>query len=568
MPARERERVGLVGAHDARAGGLGEELVERLDDGGEVAVAVEVVGFDVGDHHQLGGELDEGAVALVGLDDEPRAPRPTPTPLPRPWRSPPTRKLGCSPPAPAASASIEVVVVLPCVPETAAVRRVAQIAASTSARLDTRMPRRRASASSGLRSVMAVDTATSSASPRLAASWPTCTTTPSARSRSSAGDGRRSEPDTRWPIATRIVAIADMAAPPTPTTCTRHRSCEVERGGRRLRHGRGPRARSAIAPAASGRARCWSASPMPLPALGVVEQRVELVGEPFGRELGVGDDHGGIGVGQPPGVAGLVVAGDVGRRHEHRREAGGRHLEAHRRSGAEDADVRRGQRGGHGGLVLDLLVHEAALGQFGGGGADVVPVAAADDVADRHHRAVGPAFGQPDGGVVDRAGPERATGDEHDPPILGELEGPAGGDHAGRRTVDGRHLGADRVAGDGRSRAAGSPERPRPRPGRTARRTGWPRRDGCSARRRRSGSATARPRRRTGTTRSRRGQARPWVAGAAAARWRYRRRAGCPTTAATLAKVKRRWMPRPGRRVCSTPAAGTRSASTPRAAPT
>ena len=44
---------------------------------------------------------------------------------------------------------MEAVVVFPCVPDTARQRRVAQMAASISERATTRMPRARASASSG-----------------------------------------------------------------------------------------------------------------------------------------------------------------------------------------------------------------------------------------------------------------------------------------------------------------------------------------------------------------------------------------------------------------------------------
>ena len=56
------------------------------------------------------------------------------------------------------------VVVLPCVPATATVRRVEQMAASVWARRSTGIPRRRASATSGLVSRTALDTVTASTS--------------------------------------------------------------------------------------------------------------------------------------------------------------------------------------------------------------------------------------------------------------------------------------------------------------------------------------------------------------------------------------------------------------------
>ncbi len=51
--------------------------------------------------------------------------------------------------------------------------------------------------------------------------WPTCTSTPSARSRSREPEVCRSLPDTRWPIVASTVAIALIPAPPMPTMCTR-----------------------------------------------------------------------------------------------------------------------------------------------------------------------------------------------------------------------------------------------------------------------------------------------------------------------------------------------------------
>src|SRR5205085_2655744 len=66
----------IVSAHDARRGRAGEEPSEGLLDGGGRAVVVEVVGLDAGDDADVDGELEERAVALVGLDDEPLTVRP------------------------------------------------------------------------------------------------------------------------------------------------------------------------------------------------------------------------------------------------------------------------------------------------------------------------------------------------------------------------------------------------------------------------------------------------------------------------------------------------------------
>ena len=88
------------------------------------------------------------------------------------------RKVGSAPAAMSAAAAIELVVVLPCVPATATVSRSPASSASMRARGHTGIPRRRASTSSGLVSGIAVETTTTSGSPRLAASWPMCTVMP------------------------------------------------------------------------------------------------------------------------------------------------------------------------------------------------------------------------------------------------------------------------------------------------------------------------------------------------------------------------------------------------------
>ena len=141
-----------------------------------------------------------------------RAPEPTW------WTSPPTMKLGASPADASIMASIDVVVVLPCVPATASVSARAQIDASMPARRSTGMPRRAASASSTLSDGTAVDAVTASTPRTSAGSCPTWTSTPTPRRRSRTALSRVSLPDTRWPMPASTSAMGFMPGPPTPTT--------------------------------------------------------------------------------------------------------------------------------------------------------------------------------------------------------------------------------------------------------------------------------------------------------------------------------------------------------------
>ena len=86
------------------------------------------------------------------------------------------------------------------------------------ARVSTGIPVRRAASSSRFDAGMAVEAVTASTPATCAASWPTWTVTPAARSRSSTGSSRRSLPDTSWPISASVSAMALMPGPPTPTT--------------------------------------------------------------------------------------------------------------------------------------------------------------------------------------------------------------------------------------------------------------------------------------------------------------------------------------------------------------
>ena len=126
----------IVGAAHDRAGHAVDEAFERRDELLEAAVVVEVVGLDARHDRGLGTESQERAVALVGFDDEPLAAA--------------VRRVGADLvdlaadheaglPARARrmSASIDDVVVLPCEPATAIVRRVAASAASAAERCST-----------------------------------------------------------------------------------------------------------------------------------------------------------------------------------------------------------------------------------------------------------------------------------------------------------------------------------------------------------------------------------------------------------------------------------------------
>ena len=97
--------------------------------------------------------------------------------------SPPIRNAGSRPDSSSASAAIEALVVLPCVPPTAIVRFIRDSSPSRSPRWRTVAPASRAAASSGLSSGIAVETTTSAPSGRLAASWPMTGSMPASLSR-------------------------------------------------------------------------------------------------------------------------------------------------------------------------------------------------------------------------------------------------------------------------------------------------------------------------------------------------------------------------------------------------
>ena len=128
--------------------------------------------------------------------------------------------------ASSAVASIDVVVVLPCVPVTTTAVRSSITDCTAAERGHSRSPRSLARTTSGLSSWTAVDTTTVSAPSTCAASCPTQQVTPSPRSPSSRTESFASLPVTVTPRATMIRASPDRAAPPMPTKCTRPSSSQ------------------------------------------------------------------------------------------------------------------------------------------------------------------------------------------------------------------------------------------------------------------------------------------------------------------------------------------------------
>ena len=110
--------------------------------------------------------------------------------------SPPMRNEGRNPASTRIRASIDAVVVFPCVPATAMHRRSAVMAARVCARGSTGTPRRRASITSGLSSATAEDNVSASAVPTLPAWWPMATLMPERLSRSVTAESFRSLPVT------------------------------------------------------------------------------------------------------------------------------------------------------------------------------------------------------------------------------------------------------------------------------------------------------------------------------------------------------------------------------------
>src|SRR5512134_1903099 len=137
---------------------------------------------------------------------------------PRLFSFPPTTAVGPQPAVASTVATIEVVVVFPCVPAIAMPYFMRISSASISARGITGIFRRCASRTSGLSARTAEETTTTWPSGGMfAAECPVRTTAPSFSSRSVVSDRRRSDPDTRYPRFRSSSAIPLIPMPPIPT---------------------------------------------------------------------------------------------------------------------------------------------------------------------------------------------------------------------------------------------------------------------------------------------------------------------------------------------------------------
>src|SRR5659263_335246 len=137
---------------------------------------------------------------------------------PRLFSFPPTTAVGSQPAVASTVATIEVVVVFPCVPAIAMPYFIRINSANISARGITGIFRRCDSRTSGLSSRTAEETTTTWPSAgTFEAECPVRTTAPSRSSRSVVSERRRSDPDTRYPRFRSSSAIPLIPIPPIPT---------------------------------------------------------------------------------------------------------------------------------------------------------------------------------------------------------------------------------------------------------------------------------------------------------------------------------------------------------------
>jgi hypothetical protein len=214
MRRAELGRDLVVGAHQSRPGCAGDEPIEGEEQGFIRAVELEMIRFDVREHDGFARQLDERAVALVGLHHEP-------SPSPQiaaaiSFTSPPMMNDGCKSAWLSTRASIEEVVVFPCVPATATVRR-GRDGREHVARRNTGTCRSRGhhfAIPFGYRGrdrhEVEID--------QVVRTVPDEDLDAFGARRSRPADSLRSLPETLWPMAVNTLAIALMPAPPTPTT--------------------------------------------------------------------------------------------------------------------------------------------------------------------------------------------------------------------------------------------------------------------------------------------------------------------------------------------------------------
>ena len=225
----------------------------------ERAEVVEVVDLDVGQDRAVQRQLQVGAVALVGLDDEPLAARPL-----RPGahvgdvatddEARPPAGLGEDQHQHRRRGRL-------------AVRAGDGRATGPARRSTASIPARRSTGDAGGRGLVELDVRRRHRARGGDRAQP-CTTCGgrgrrarrrrAARSRSSTGCSRMSLPLTAWPISARTMAIALIPGPPTPTTCSRCGVAEVERCDRRRSRSR----RSHPLDHVDQRARCDARAPI------------------------------------------------------------------------------------------------------------------------------------------------------------------------------------------------------------------------------------------------------------------------------------------------------------------
>ena len=280
---------------------------------------------------------------------------------PLPWwalvpaspRSPPTANDGSNPQCCNATMSIDVVVVLPCVPVTISVVWPSISLASTTGRRITGMPRRRASTSSGLVFGIAAWVVTTAVGPPGSrssddASWPIRIAAPRARSAATPRDSLASEPDTSPPRSSRMRAMPDMPAPPMPTMCTRCSSAAaLRRSPQALSTYRRARRRAATSAtrlrgvAVSGQRRGRRHRRQPRRCRRAAPTTVSATKS--GRQVGVVDHQPAAGVDHGQRVEPLLAVADR-QRHVHRGQADGGHLGDRHRAGPADRQVGGGVR--------------------------------------------------------------------------------------------------------------------------------------------------------------------------------------------------------------------------------
>src|SRR5580700_8164987 len=253
-------------------------------------------------------------------------PAPSSAPSPVSVSTPPMTYPGSASHSRSTVVSMDVVVVFPCVPATAITRRPAMTEARAAARCSTRMPRRVASASSGLSARIALDTTSVSPAPRsarLSGAWPTCTRAPLACRSSSIAEGAESLPDTGMPRASMIRAMPDMPAPPIPTKCTcpRRTAGTVSAGVIRLLSIWGPTRTLHDLDDSLGQPAVGVTAAQRRGGLGHVRHLVDVdqhgqqgVPDPLGGQVGVGDQHAAAVLDDRHRVQALLAVPD-GQRH-------------------------------------------------------------------------------------------------------------------------------------------------------------------------------------------------------------------------------------------------------------